>query len=638
MRQNIKCKWLHKSFVFLLSILVAATFMVPGSFGTQEAHAATPVLLDENWLNYEKLPGSETECRITEFAYEAGVSPRDVIIPEKLGGLTVREIGPNAFAGSGLTSVGFEKAGVRVIGENAFAGNSFENFTIPTTVTTLGNSCFRLCAKLKSIDLEPNTAITSIPDGAFNECNQLANIKLPPNLEKIGKQAFRQTSFTYIKIPENVSEIGSICFPRKNSGTLGVIDLPNHEPNSIEGSPWHGWGIQVKWKNTNNQDGNHNSAFWFDQEQGLIYGLKSSITTNNYPDWDKNTKTLKIPSHIDGHEVKKFASGALCNVLGVSNMTAVWDVRKMVENIEFDAESKIDDIPDYTFWYLSQLKSMTNIPSTVTSIGYCAFRETGPIESLTFDNVTTVSDHAFTMTDLNKITFKGTVGELEEAFSSMYSLTDVNLPDMPKDSIKVSIVPYATINWAGGGKTTPSIGLEKDTTGDWYVNKATGQLLYYLGAEQDLVVPSEVTVGTQKVAVTSIGSGMAVNILHKNTQGLTAFNSVTLPDSIREVKSHAFIGAGIKTLNLGDQKKSKLWNVESYSFTYTQMNKLELPDSVVNIGDFAFQYAPITGELKIPGNATSISSAAFAGNTGITSIRIEMYRLQDADEGGIQQR
>ena len=62
------------------------------------------------------------------------------------------------------------------------------NYTIPNSVTTIGDSAFSFCDSLTSINI-PNS-VTTIEDGAFKGCGSLTIINIPNSVTTIGNGAF----------------------------------------------------------------------------------------------------------------------------------------------------------------------------------------------------------------------------------------------------------------------------------------------------------------------------------------------------------------------------------------------------------------------------------------------------------------
>ncbi len=92
-------------------------------------------------------------------------------------------------------------------------GNSF-------AVTSIGNSGFKDCAGLTSINL-PNS-ITSIGSGAFYNCKVLTSVPIPNSVTSIGQRAFLNcTGLTSITIPDTVTSIGDSAF--SSCGLTSVV-------------------------------------------------------------------------------------------------------------------------------------------------------------------------------------------------------------------------------------------------------------------------------------------------------------------------------------------------------------------------------------------------------------------------------
>ena len=63
-----------------------------------------------------------------------------------------------------------------------------KNYTIPNSVTTIGEGAFNGCYSLTSINI-PNS-VTTIGKLAFNGCYSLTNINIPNSVITIGNSAF----------------------------------------------------------------------------------------------------------------------------------------------------------------------------------------------------------------------------------------------------------------------------------------------------------------------------------------------------------------------------------------------------------------------------------------------------------------
>ena len=115
---------------------------------------------------------------------------------------------------------------VTSIGDYAFFScDSLTSITIPGSVTSIGASAFYGCSYLASITIPDS--VTSIAYSAFYGCNSLTSITIPDSVTSIGKEAFnRCTALTAITIPDSVTTIGDYAF--KNCSNLTAVVIGNN--------------------------------------------------------------------------------------------------------------------------------------------------------------------------------------------------------------------------------------------------------------------------------------------------------------------------------------------------------------------------------------------------------------------------
>lgn len=138
-------------------------------------------------------------------------APKDIVIPEQIGGVDVLHIGDNAFSGQQLTSIVLNSK-IQTIGRNAFRNNkALTEILLPNTVTTIGSGAFAECIGLTTMTLPD--AIKVIEDSLFAECLNLETVNFSNTITRIGTSAFINCKkLASIDIPNTVTEIGSSAF------------------------------------------------------------------------------------------------------------------------------------------------------------------------------------------------------------------------------------------------------------------------------------------------------------------------------------------------------------------------------------------------------------------------------------------
>ena len=179
---------------------------------------------------------------------------------------SVTGIGDYAFCGCNrLASVSIPN-GVMRVGDWTFCGCENLTFaTIPNSVTSIGEYAFAGCYRLTSITIPNN--VTSIECRSFASCSGLTSLTIPDSVTSIGKWAFQGCSgLTSVTIPNSVTSIGQYAF--QNCSGLTSVTIGN-SITSIWGSAFEGcYGLN-----------------------SLVIPKRCRISTNSFPE---NCKIIRI--------------------------------------------------------------------------------------------------------------------------------------------------------------------------------------------------------------------------------------------------------------------------------------------------------------------------------------------------------
>ena len=104
---------------------------------------------------------------------------------------SVTSIGDYAFQYSNLSTITFDVNSLLTnIGDYAFGySNNISEIIIPTSILTIGNNSFYLCASLENVQIDLTSNLIAIGDNAFAGTN-ITSINIPPSVQTIGNNAF----------------------------------------------------------------------------------------------------------------------------------------------------------------------------------------------------------------------------------------------------------------------------------------------------------------------------------------------------------------------------------------------------------------------------------------------------------------
>lgn len=196
--------------IYLLGLLLVATVVLPTNYEIAYANNADFSIRNGVLTNYVGLGGN-------------------VVIPGN-----VKEIGPNAFAGTNTINSVTIPSSVKKIGKEAFSGcTSMTRLTLNKGLTTIDEQAFHGCGNLLKVTL-PST-LSTIGKGAFEGCVSLKQITIPKNVRHIPETAFQNCScLKKISLPSNLHSIGAYAFQGCIRLTSAII--PGHVTSVADGA------------------------------------------------------------------------------------------------------------------------------------------------------------------------------------------------------------------------------------------------------------------------------------------------------------------------------------------------------------------------------------------------------------------
>lgn len=116
-------------------------------------------------------------------------------------------------------------ANLQSLGEKAFFGSGLTTVTIPASVASLGNSAFRDCENLESVEIRAALDSNGTGSSLFTGCTALETVTLADGVTTVGESMFDGcTALKSVVLPNSVTGIGRGVF--KDCTGLTAVSLP----------------------------------------------------------------------------------------------------------------------------------------------------------------------------------------------------------------------------------------------------------------------------------------------------------------------------------------------------------------------------------------------------------------------------
>lgn len=337
-------------------------------------------------INYEGI--TYTVTSIADYAFSSYKSPgevtfklRKIVLPS-----TVTYIGAYAFQKAALSAgIAFaDECNIETIETGAFSGTAIRTFSLPDTVTSLGNSVFLNCESLNKFEFPENSSIAAIPASCFRGCSSLKQLNIPRYITCFEPRAFQGCAFQSFTIPKQIDTLGSYVFT-----SCGALSSFNFE----EGTPL----TEIP-------------AYAFSNCTSLqSFTIPSFIVSiNEYAFSGSGLRTITVPK--------------TCTYLGDSCFRTCQQLKK----VEFEEGHQLLKISSYLFMDCSALSEI-ELPSNVRSIEKNAFQECGDLKTINIPaKVTSLGGFAFAQdTSLETVIYQGNANKITSETSTFYKCRNI---------------------------------------------------------------------------------------------------------------------------------------------------------------------------------------------------------------------
>ena len=544
--------------------------------------------------DYAYTDNGDGTCTITGYTGPGGT----VTIPDTINGLSVTSIGWSAFYYcTSLTSVTIP-ASVTSIGVYVFAGcSSLTTITVNPSNSAYSSVAGVLFDKSQTTLIEcpggkagtytiPNS-VTSIGQGAFFECSSLTSVTIPNSVTSIGVQAFmmnstKYTSLTSVTIPNSVTSIGYEAF--RDCTSLTSVYFQGNAP-SADSSVFSGDNNATVyylpgatgWPTVPDTWAGRPTALWLFPDFLYMYN-NGTITITGYTG---SGGDVTIPDTINGLPVTSIGDWAFRNCTSLTNVTI---------------PDSVISIGDYLFFNCTSLTSVT-IPNSVTSIGNFAFYYCPSLTAITVDtNNPAYSSVAGVLFDKSQTTLIECPGGKAGSYTVPNSVTNIGTYSFAYCTSLTSL----TIS---NGVT--SIAQDAFDFCNHLTSATIGNSVISIGNEVFYGCSSltAITVDPNNPAYSSV-AGVLFN---KSQTTLIECpggkaGSYEIPNSVTNIGYNAFGNCGLTSVTIPNSVTSI--GFEAFFDCYG-LTSVTIPNSVTSIGGDAFAYCYSLTGVYFQGNAPS---------------------------------
>ena len=591
------------------------------------------------------IPNTVTE--IWDYAFCECSSLTSIEIPS--GVTTVRRF---AFAGcSSLINIEIP-SGVTYISFYTFERcSNLTNIEIPSSVTSIDSEAFEGCTSLKNINVDVNNENYCSENGIlFNKDKteivryperktDVKEYSIPNSVTSIGERAFRGCStLTSIEIPDSVTQIGFDSIPstvlihtkadsegHKYAEEDKIAYILDGEAENI--STEYEIKKEETWDVSKNGD-NSVIAKWNLSDKTLsISGngeMKDWESLEKKSDWHNTKYRKNIEKVVITEGITNIGEYGFFDCNNLTNIEISNNVISIGEHAFSDCSSltsikipnSVTSIGNYAFYDCTSLTSV-EIPNSVTSIGVFVFHNCSSLKSIKIPNsVTSIGNDTFyNCTSLTSVEIPNSMTYIPSSmFSKCSNLTNVEIP---------SSVKYIETSAFYGCSNLTSIEIPSSVI---YIGSNAFSKCNSL---KSIEIPSSVEY-IPHAAFCECTSLESINV-DANNENYMSENGILFNKQKTKILQYPAGKTDVKEYSIPNTVTS-IWH---YAFSgCSSLTSIEIPSSVTEIVAYAFIGCSSLTSIEIPNSVTYIGDI-FSGLTSLESINVDVNNEKFMSENGI---
>jgi hypothetical protein len=559
--------WLLTTLLLALPLAVQAQF----TFTTNGDNTATITGYSEYIVDVSipDMIGGRLVTGISDLYFPAASYVASISIPASVTSLSQNAfsavgalitVDPNNPAYSSLAGVLFNKDQTTLI---RFAGRISGSYTVPNTVTNIGDSAFYQCENLTNITIA--NSVIRLGNSAFAVCSSLPNITIPASVTSIGTNVFYTTSLTDIMVDTNNSVYSSLAGVLLNRDQTVLVQCPLGKTGSYT----------IPGTVTNLGD----SAFYACLLANIVIPTNVTMLGGNVFGSCFGLKSMTIPNSVtslgnfDFYFCQNLTNLTLPDTITCIGNSTFGGCNNLVS---FLVPTNLVSIGDSAFYFCAGLTNIS-LPDSVIHIGAYAFNECFGLTSFTVPpGVTRIDAGTFFYCNLPNIIIPTNVTRIGDNAFSYCALTNLTIPN--------SVTNLGNSVFNNSSLNTITIGDSVTCIGSNVFGRCENLLSVTLGA-----------------SVKNIGDSAFFDC--------EKLPNLVIPNSVTNIGASAFYACDLLTnIVIG----TGVTSIGDFAFfNCLNLTDILLPDGLTGIGSSAFTECPITN-ISIPGRVACIGDEAFA--------------------------
>ena len=508
---------------------------------------------------------------------------------------------------------------IKYIGEYQFAGfSNLKNITISKEIKIIGSYAFINCSNLTNVyyngTIEDWCNITFEDSYSNPMCNAEHIYMLDENNEYY--------EVTKIEIPNTVTSIGDNQFYgfnklkavifEENSKLTSIGSFAFCECNNLINVYYN--GTIEDWCNIIFEDDDSNPMYYAEHFYMLDKNNEyHEVTEIEIPDTVTSIGYIQFYGFKNLKEVIFSENSQLSNI-GASAFYNCDNLNKVI----FGENSQLLNIGASAFYDCTSLTSI-EIPNSVINIGESAFYSCDNLNKVIFEEnsqLTSIGESAFKYTSLETIKIPDSVISIEE--SAFYNCDNLKEVIFEKNSQLESLEESAFYDCDNLLKVTFEENSQLISIEEF--------AFYDCDSLKEVIFK-----GNSRL--TNIGASVLYNC--KN------LTNITIPESVKSIGAFAFSGCANLTnvyydgtiegwcnIEFGSDTSNPMYYIGNFYMKaendeYYGITKIEVPSTVISIGDCQFLGFNKITKITISNSVTSIENSAFAGCTSLREVVFE---------------